>query len=423
MKVLVVGRGGREHALCETIKASPWVNDVFVAPGNPGMATVANLLPYTENDHQELVSFAAEQGIRLVFIGPEKPLVDGLADRFREAGINVFSPSQRAAEIEGSKTFAKELMIKYGIPTGAYRVFCDYTEARAYLEQCSIPIVIKADGLAAGKGVVVAQSKLEAEQALEVMLLEKRFGEASSKVIIEEYLEGEEFSLMALVHGELVMPLDIAQDHKRAHDGDQGPNTGGMGAYSPVPQISAEVIETSIEAILKPTAQALVKEDRPFTGILYAGLILTSEGPKVIEFNARFGDPETQVLLPRLESDFVEIVLALMAGQCSDLKWNPHFMVGVVVANQGYPETSIQETLLPEFKSQDDVRMYYSGVAENKEGQLVSTGGRVFLVGGMGKTLQQAQERTYGFLMRHRLEDLFYRKDIADKAIRRAVSK
>lgn len=423
MKVLVVGRGGREHALCEKIKTSPLVNRVFVAPGNAGMAHVAELIPFAEGEQEQLVSFAKAQGIDLVLIGPEQPLVEGLADRFTEAQIKVFAPSQKAAEIEGSKIYAKKLMMQYGIPTADYRVFSDYEQATAYLAKCPIPVVIKADGLAAGKGVVVAQSRQEALDALQDMLVAKKFGLASSQVIVEEYLEGEEFSLMALVHGDLVIPLEVAQDHKRAYDGDQGPNTGGMGAYSPVPQIGREVVQTSVKTILEPAAKALGLEGRPFTGVLYAGLILTESGLKVIEFNARLGDPETQVLLPRLESDLVEIILSILQGGTPSLEWSSKFMVGVVVASQGYPEACVQGTLLPEFEKQDDVRIYYSGVAEDKAGELVSAGGRVFLVGGMGETLHQAQKEVYRFLRRHSLAGFFYRKDIADNAIERAMSK
>lgn len=421
MKVLVVGRGGREHALCAKIKASPSVSEVYVSPGNPGMVGVAACLPYSEDDHEGLVQFAQENAIDLVLIGPEKPLVEGLADLFTQAQIKVFAPSQRAAQIEGSKSFAKELMAKYGIPTATYKVFSDYALAQEYLETCPLPIVIKADGLAAGKGVVVAHTRLEAENALQDMLLYKKFGQASSTVVIEEYLEGEEFSLMALVQGELVVPLDVVQDHKRAYDGDQGPNTGGMGAYSPVPQISPAVVQTAISTILAPTARALVNEGRSFTGVLYAGLILTKDGPKVIEFNARFGDPETQVLLPRLESDLVGAMLSVLSGTAPSLEWSSKSMVGVVVASQGYPEGSKEGVLLPRLEG-DHLLLYYSGVARNDQGQLVSAGGRVFLLGSLGETLQQAQQHVYGALSKHNEPDLFYRTDIAHKAMTRAVS-
>ena len=273
MKVLVVGRGGREHALCDKIGSSPLVSQVYVAPGNPGMSRVAKLVPFSERDHEKLVSFAQRQGIDLVIVGPEQPLLDGLVDRLQEAGIRVFGPTKEAAEIEGSKAFAKKIMLDNGIPTAHYGVFHDYTQAKQYLDQCPIPIVIKADGLAAGKGVVVAETRAIAEQALREMLVEEKFGKASQQVVIEEFLEGEEFSLMALVHHEHVIPLEVVQDHKRAYDGDLGPNTGGMGAYSPVPQIPSEVVDEAMTTILQPTVRALKSMGRPFTGVLYAGLI------------------------------------------------------------------------------------------------------------------------------------------------------
>lgn len=419
MKVLVVGRGGREHALCEKIKSSPLVSEVFVAPGNAGMFGVAKLLPYGERDRVELVNFAQEQAIDLVIVGPEQPLLDGLVDQLQGAGIRVFGPTKGAAEIEGSKAFAKDLMTSYGIPTAQYRVFCDYAEAQAYVDQCAIPVVIKADGLAAGKGVVVAQTRAEAEQALEEMLIKQKFGKASQQVVVEEFLDGEEFSLMALVHDELLIPLEVAQDHKRAYDGDLGPNTGGMGAYSPVPQITSEVVDEAITTILQPMVRALKQVGRPFTGVLYAGLILTSQGPKVIEFNARFGDPETQVLLPRLESDLVEVILKLLAGEESKLTWSKQSMVGVVVADEGYPLSSqggqeLQglEVLAPEFK------LYYGGVTLSPLGELVSTGGRAFLVGTLGDTIGEAQGRVYGALTKLDLPKMFYRCDIGNKGKR-----
>jgi len=418
MKVLVVGRGGREHALCEKIASSPLVNQVYVAPGNHGMTCVATLIPYTEDDHEGLVRFAKEHKVDLVFIGPEKPLVDGLADRFAQEQIRVFAPSKKAAEIEGSKSFAKALMVKYGIPTADYRVFSDYDQARNYVEQSPLPIVIKANGLAAGKGVVVAHTQMQAQEALREMLEERKFGEASSQVIMEECLQGEEFSLMALVHGELVVPLDIAQDHKRAFDGDLGPNTGGMGAYSPVPQIPSDVIQRAITEILEPAAKALVLEGRPFTGVLYAGLMLTAEGPKVIEFNARFGDPETQVLLPRLESDLVDAVLRVLAGESPDLRWSAQGMVGVVVASQGYPGSYERGVLIPSFECVDgSVCLYYSGVAQSDEGELLSAGGRVYLAGCLGNSLGEARQHVYAFLSQYEQPELFYRRDIGKGAL------
>lgn len=416
MKVLVIGCGGREHSLCEKIKASPLVRQVFVAPGNPGMRAVADQVPICEGEHDKLVDFARDQEVSLVFIGPEQPLVEGLSDRLFEAGIRVFAPSQKAAEIEGSKTYAKEVMIKYGIPTAEYRAFHDYAEAKAYLDQCEIPIVIKADGLAAGKGVVVAETREQAEGALKEMLLEDKFGLASSKIIIEEFLEGEEFSFMALVHDELVIPLDVAQDHKRAFDGDTGPNTGGMGAYSPVPQISKDIQDTAINAILKPAAIALKEEGRPFTGVLYAGLILTADGPKVIEFNARFGDPETQVLLPRLKSDLVDVVLRLMSGEIVNLSWEEQAMLGVVVAREGYPIKSKDGIPLRLPENLGDLHLYYSGVVLDGEDQFTSSGGRIFLLAALGKTIGEAKNNVYDCLNTLDLPGLFHRNDIGFRA-------
>src|SRR3954469_20014011 len=336
MNVLVIGRGGREHAICRKVKESSKVSQVFVAPGNAGMVDVAELVQIDEGNQEKLVEFALANQIGLTIIGPEVPLLAGLADRFEEAGLKAFGPKQKAAEIEGSKSFAKELMQKYQIPTAEYAVFTEYEPAVAYVKEKGAPIVIKADGLAAGKGVTVALTLDEALESLKDMMADEKFGAASATVVVEEFLSGEEFSLMAFVNGEIVIPLEIAQDHKRAFDGDQGPNTGGMGAYSPVPQIGEDTVSTAVETVLIPAAKAMVQEGRSFCGILYAGLIKTVAGPKVIEFNARFGDPETQVILPRLQSDLVQVILALLNGERPELEWDPQPMVGVVVAAKGY---------------------------------------------------------------------------------------
>ena len=415
-----MGRGGREHALCAKIASSPLVQMVYVAPGNPGMASCATLLPYDEDDHQGLVEFCRREEIGLVIIGPEKPLVEGLSDRLLAEGIQVFAPSQRAAQIEGSKSFAKELMRKYGVPTAEYRTFVDFESAKKHVEESSLPLVIKADGLAAGKGVVVAQTHAEATEALTEMLLERRFGDASSRVIVEEFLQGEEFSLMALINGTIVVPLDVAQDHKRAFDGDQGPNTGGMGAYSPVPQVSAEVIEEATVRILEPIAQALSMEEMPFTGVLYAGLMLTKEGIKVIEFNARLGDPETQVLLPRLESDLVEAILSILQGRRPTLKWSDESMVGVVVASEGYPGSFETGVMLPIFDPGEEADIFFSGVAQSEAGELVSSGGRVYLAAGKGSCLEDACRAVYAFLAKHDQPRFFYRTDIGQRGINKS---
>jgi phosphoribosylamine--glycine ligase len=418
MKVLIIGRGGREHAICRKVSESSLVEKVFVAPGNDGIADVAELVDIRESDHDQLIQFAKEQGVGLTIIGPEVPLLEGLADKFEAEGLVVFGPRKVAAEIEGSKSFAKDLMKKYQLPTADYQVFTNYEDARIYIEEKGAPIVIKADGLAAGKGVTVAMTKEEALDSIEEMLIGAKFGTASSRVVIEEYLSGEEFSLMAFVNGEVVVPLEIAQDHKRAFDGDKGPNTGGMGAYSPVPQIGADTIQTAIDTVLKPAAKAMVQEGRSFCGFLYAGLIKTVEGPKVIEFNARLGDPETQVLLPRLSSDLVQVILVVLDGKTPELVWDEQAMIGVVVAAKGYPdvyETGAVLTGLADFT--DDVYTFHAGTALNTSAEFVTAGGRVLLVGAKAENLVKAQEKVYRELEKLTCEGVFYRKDIGAKAV------
>ncbi|WP_066299024.1 phosphoribosylamine--glycine ligase [Bacillus sp. FJAT-29937] len=418
MKVLVIGRGGREHAICRKLSESPSVEKVFVAPGNQGMEDVAELVAITEDQQDQLVQFAKEYEIGLTVIGPEVPLLEGLSDRFQEEGLKVFGPKKEAAIIEGSKSFAKDLMKKYNIPTADYAVFSTYDEARAYLEEKGAPIVIKADGLAAGKGVTVALTMDEAIQSLEEMLLNERFGEASSTVVLEEFLTGEEISLMAFVNGETVIPLEIAQDHKRAFDGDEGPNTGGMGAYSPVPHISEDTVQTAIETILKPTAKALVQEGRHFCGVLYAGLIITEAGPKVIEFNARFGDPETQVVLPRMKSDLAEVMLAVINGDAPNIIWDEQAMLGVVAASVGYPEKYEKGATLSGLQDiSSDVLVFHAGTEKNSAGEFITNGGRVFLAAAKANTLKEAQDQVYLELEKVTCSEIFYRKDIGYKAI------
>jgi phosphoribosylamine--glycine ligase len=420
VNVLVIGRGGREHAICRKVSESTVVEKVFVAPGNDGMTDVAQLVPIQENNPEQLIQFAIEQQVGLTIIGPEIPLLAGLADRFKEAGLNVFGPSQAAAEIEGSKSFAKELMKKYAIPTADYAVFTSFEEASEYVEEKGAPIVIKADGLAAGKGVTVAMTKEEALNALSEMLLNRKFGEASSQVVIEEFLDGEEFSLMAFVNGKTVIPLEIAQDHKRAYDGDQGPNTGGMGAYSPVPHIGEEIVQIAVETVLKPAAAAMVEEGRSFCGILYAGLITTAAGPKVIEFNARLGDPETQVILPRLSSDLVQTILSILEGGKPELEWDSQAMIGVVVASKGYPEEYEKGAVLAGLEGFEDVYTFHAGTVKNSAGQYVTAGGRVLLVGAKADSLKAASKKVYKELEKLQCDGVFYRKDIGYKAIERA---
>ncbi|WP_409296667.1 phosphoribosylamine--glycine ligase [Peribacillus sp. SCS-26] len=422
MKILVIGRGGREHAIAAKFKESKRVSRVFAAPGNPGMKDSAELVDIEEHQHSELIEFALQNDIYLTFIGPEVPLLNGIVDEFEKAGLRIFGPRKNAAEIEGSKSFAKDLMLKYGIPTGEYRTFSDFSEAKSYIEAKGAPIVIKADGLAAGKGVVVAGTEAEAAAALQDMLIGKAFGESSASVVIEEFLDGEEFSLMAFVRGEKVYPMVIAQDHKRAFDGDQGPNTGGMGAYSPVPQISDQIVEQAVNEVLIPAAKAMAAEGRPFTGILYAGLISTLKGPMVIEFNARFGDPETQVVLMRLKSDLLDVTDAVLEGRDMDIEWHSEAALGVVMAASGYPGdyTKGSPITIPPLL-EEGTAIYHAGTSVNDGGEYTTAGGRVLLAAAKGETLEAAQRQAYREIQRIKCDDLFYRKDIGNKAIKQNV--
>lgn len=419
MNVLVVGRGGREHAICRKASESPLVEKVYVAPGNAGMTDVAELVSINENEHKKLVQFAKENHVGLTIIGPEVPLLEGLADVFQENGLTVFGPNQKAAEIEGSKSFAKDLMKKYGIPTAEFEVFSNYEAAKKYVETKGAPIVIKADGLAAGKGVTVALTMDEALSCLKEMMVDGKFGDASSTVVIEEYLEGEEFSLLAFVNGENVIPLEIAQDHKRAFDGDKGPNTGGMGAYSPVPQIGDDTVLKAIETILKPVAKAMVQEGRLFSGVLYAGLMKTKQGPKVIEFNARFGDPETQVILPRMKSDMVKVMLEVLKGETPVIEWEDQAMVGVVVASNGYPGKYGKGAVLKGIEEiAKEAYVFHAGISKNENGEFITNGGRVVLVASKAPDIRQAQEKVYQELNKLKCDGVFFRKDIAYKALK-----
>ncbi|MFS0662236.1 phosphoribosylamine--glycine ligase [Niallia alba] len=418
MNVLVIGRGGREHAICTKVSESDKVETVFVAPGNVGMTDVAERIAIKETEVAKLVDFAQTQKIDLTIVGPEVPLLLGVVDQFQAAGLKVFGPNQRAAEIEGSKSFAKDLMKKYHIPTGEYQTFSDYEAAKAYIEEKGAPIVIKADGLAAGKGVTVAMNMEDALASIKDMLVGEKFGSASATVVIEEFLAGEEFSLMSFVNGETVIPLEIAQDHKRAFDGDKGPNTGGMGAYSPVPHIDQKIVQTAIETIVKPTAKAMMEEGRTFTGILYAGLIVTDKGPKVIEFNARLGDPETQVILPRMKSDLVEVILSVLNGETPTIEWYEEDMIGVVIASKGYPDAYEKGAVIQGLDRMEDVSIFHAGTNLNEDGAFTTDGGRVLLVAAKSKTLKNAQDKVYKELEKLESDGVFYRKDIGFKAIK-----
>ena len=416
-KVLVIGRGGREHALAWKLSKSASVDAVYVAPGNKGMTNVATPVCIDENDFDALISFAKEEAISLTVVGPEIPLVNGIVDRFLQEGLPIFGPKAAAAVIEGSKSFTKDLMKKYDIPTAAYDVFTDYDEACSYIEKVAMPIVIKADGLAAGKGVVIAYSQDEAQDAIKEMMMDGKFGEASKTVVVEEFLEGEEFSFIAFVNGEEVHPMALSQDHKRAYDDDKGPNTGGMGAYSPVPQIGGDAVKSATEDILVKTAKAMVLEGRSFTGFLYAGLIATKQGPKVIEFNARLGDPEAQVLLPRLESDLFQAIMALLKGEAVTLQWSNDATIGVVLGSKGYPgvyPTGFPIDGLDDLK--DDTLIFHCGT-DHKDGKYVTNGGRVLVVARKAATLALAQKDVYEEIKKIRCDNLFCRTDIGRKGI------
>lgn len=420
MRILVIGRGGREHAIAWKMAQSALKPELFIAPGNVGMKAVTaqtgapvTLVNLDENATEALRDFALQNHIDLTVVGPEAALANDIATVFAKAGLRIFAPTAAAARIETSKEFAKDLMHKYQIPTAAYRTFEDYAAAKQYLDQQGAPIVIKYDGLAAGKGVVVAMTAKEADNALKDMLLDNHFGKG--KVVMEEFLQGPEFSLLTLVNGEQVVPLVIAQDHKRAYDGDKGPNTGGMGAYSPVPVIPKEQIEWAVENIMKPTAKALIAEGCPFCGVLYGGLMLTKDGPKVIEFNARFGDPETEVVLPKLKSDLTQMMLDILDNKDVKPEFHDDAFLGVVMAAKGYPGSYTKNIPL---RNPDELRqqVFCMGVKE-ENGQLLSNGGRVLIVLGQGKTLKEAQQNAYQGVKEMEHPELFHRSDIGWQAI------
>lgn len=412
MKILVIGRGGREHAIIQKLAESPQAETIYAAPGNAGIAGLATCVAIDEMDFGALIDFAKTEAIDLTIVGPEAPLSVGIVDQFIEAGLRIFGPSEAAAAIEGSKSFAKDFMIKHQVPTAAYEVFSNAEQAKAYIREQGAPIVIKADGLAAGKGVVVAETVEEAERAVDDMLVSKAFAEAGAKVVIEEFLAGREFSLMALVNGRHVYPLVTARDHKRAFDGDAGPNTGGMGAYAPVDDVSSEAYDFAVKEIVQKTADGMVADNKSFTGILYAGLIMTDQGPKVIEFNARFGDPETQVILPLMDNDFAQVIVDVLAEKDPDLKWKEGYCLGVVAASAGYPGNYQKGMDIPELPTSSDTFIVHAGT-KLENGQFVSDGGRVLLAGAYGRTFAEAREKAYHTIAPFEgNQDFFYRTDI-----------
>lgn len=423
MDILVIGGGGREHAIVWALRKSPKAGTIYCAPGNAGIGQIAECVPIAVHEFDKLTAFAADKNVGLVVVGPDDPLADGIVDAFEAKNIPVFGPRKNAAEIEGSKTFMKDLLHKYGIPTASYEKFDNHEAALAYLNTQQVPIVIKADGLAAGKGVTVARTMEEARQALHDIMVAKVFGESGAQVVIEQFLEGQEMSILSFVDGETVRPMPAAQDHKPIFDGDRGPNTGGMGTYSPLPHIDPAIVEKAIETIVKPTAKALVAEGRPFRGVLFAGLMIQPDGtPTTVEFNARFGDPETQVVLPRLKSDLLDIFLAAVNGTLADvdIEWSDRAAVCVILASEGYPGSYPKGRPINGLElstDEEDAVVFHAGTALNEQGQYVTSGGRVLGVVGMGADIAEARQKAYEKAERITFEGKQNRTDIAAKAL------
>jgi len=424
-KVLVIGSGGREHALAWKLAQSPRVSEVIVAPGNAGTATEAKCrnAAVKVTDLDGLLQLARDEGVAVTVVGPEVPLVAGVVDRFRGAGLRIFGPTAAAAQLEGSKAFAKDFLARHGIPTAFYAVHTQVEAALAYIRQKGAPIVVKADGLAAGKGVIVAMTLEEAEAAVRDMLSGNAFGDAGARVVIEEFLEGEEASFISMVDGRTALPMATSQDHKRVGDGDTGPNTGGMGAYSPAPVVTPEVHARIMREVVEPTVAGMAADGIPFTGFLYAGLMIDASGaPKVIEFNVRFGDPETQPVMLRLQSDLLDLVEAAIDGRLHEVQaqWDPRPSLGVVIAARPYPESPVTGEAISGLDAVPaDVKVFHAGTALDADGKVVSAGGRVLCVTALGDSVADAQRRAYTGVDAIRWEHAFCRRDIGWRAIAR----
>ncbi|PVZ81830.1 phosphoribosylamine--glycine ligase [Serratia sp. S1B] len=425
MNILIIGNGGREHALAWKTAQSPLADNVYVAPGNAGTALEANLInvDIAPTDIPALLAFAKNKAIDLTIVGPEAPLVMGVVDAFQAAGLKIFGPSQAAAQLEGSKAFTKDFLARHAIPSAAYQNFTEVEPALAYVRRQGAPIVIKADGLAAGKGVIVAMTLQEAEDAIQDMLAGNAFGDAGHRIVIEEFLEGEEASFIVMVDGENVVPMATSQDHKRVGDGDTGPNTGGMGAYSPAPVVTDEIHQRVMEQVIWPTVHGMAAEGNTYVGFLYAGLMISTDGqPKVIEFNCRFGDPETQPIMLRLRSDLVELCLAGAEGKLNEKssEWDPRPALGVVLAAGGYPGDYRQGDVIQGLPQQEssDSKVFHAGT-RMQGNEVVTSGGRVLCVTALGATVAQAQQCAYQLAATIGWQDSFYRKDIGYRAIAR----
>lgn len=420
MKILVIGSGGREHALCWKLAQHPDAR-VYVAPGNTGMCDEAVLVNIKVDDIDMLVDYAKAEEIDLTVVGPELPLTLGIVDAFREAGLACFGPSKAAARLEGSKAFSKELMKKYNIPTAAFDTFTDVEKAKAFVDEIGIPCVVKADGLAAGKGVIICMTREEADAAIEDMLSGHAFGDASAQIVIEEFMEGPEVSVLSFADGKHVLPMVSAQDHKRIYDGDKGPNTGGMGAYSPAPVYTEEMAELVNRTIIEPTIKAMEAEGAPFTGILYTGLMLTDKGPRVLEYNARFGDPETQPIMMRMKSDIVPLFQACIDGTLDqmDLEWYDDAAVCVIMASGGYPASSEKGVVIHglEKVKKDEAVVFHSGTTMNG-GEVVTNGGRVLGVTAMDSTIKGAIDKAYQAVDKITFDNMQFRRDIGARALK-----
>jgi len=421
MNILVIGSGGREHALCWKIKQSPKVKRLYCAPGNGGIAGIAECVDIKVDDVELLLQFALRKQIDLTIVGPEASLVVGIVDAFAQKGLKIFGPSKAAAELEGSKVFAKEFMQRRNIPTALYKVFDNAVLAQAFLQESQFPLVIKADGIAAGKGVYVCADLTQAKAAIDEIMVQKIFGAAGNKIVIEECLQGPEVSVLAVCDGKHFLIMPTSQDHKRIFDDDLGLNTGGMGAFSPSPLVTADVLDQIITRVIEPTIRGMYQEGNPFKGVLFAGLMLTTDGPKALEFNVRFGDPETQSILPRLQSDIVEIFLAACDGRLHEIKvkWDEQACVCVVIASGGYPgkyQNGFAIKGLDQIKDQDTV-VFHAGT-KNEVGTLVTNGGRVLGVTSLGRNLEAAATKAYNAVSQIEFDHMFFRRDIASKALK-----
>lgn len=422
MKILVIGSGAREHALIWKIKQSPLVTRIFAAPGNAGIADLAECVAIKADDLQGLLDFAVKEAVDLTVVGPEVPLTMGIQNLFESKGLKVFGPSQEAARLEGSKVFSKQMMTKFGIPTANYEVFSNIKEAKHYVIETEMPVVIKADGLAAGKGVLICETAEQAVTAVTQIMEQKVFGDAGNKVVIEEKLEGEEISVFVLTDGETILPLISARDHKRAYDNDQGANTGGMGAFSPNPQFSDADIQEMVRISVEPLIRGMKAEGKPFRGVLFVGIMMTAKGPMVLEYNARFGDPETEVILPRLKSDIVPLFLQISEGklQQAKLEWDARPCMTVVMVSGGYPGSYAKGypiTGLETVANRPDVFVFHAGTEFNAEKQVVTVGGRVLAVTAWGETMREVFDRVYQAVGDIHFKDVYFRRDIGKKVI------